>query len=390
MSDLCSPLLDNVKQIGAIIEATCGAGGTFTAADFTARISAASADLDMSPQEDDTLTASLSPRKVTMGEKKVTLKVAMKLVGSGVAATKPELDVYLRGCGMASQVVKKVAIGAVTGGPFTNGEIVSQSVSLATGFVVGECRTGDSYLYIVETSGTWASTGTITGATTAATASNTAAPVASGFVYHPVTSGMETVAFRLEEDGRYKNAKGGMGSFVISADSSNAFKIEFTFNCVMGDFIDGALTPNVVYLDTAFPTFNDARCALDRTLVDEFFPVVRSVSIDLQGEAALRKDANQTSGLIAARVTKRTPQIVLTAEAMLADTFPVYEKMADTESVTVGFRGTAPDNTVWIWGNNGQITTNPEGSADGFSTMDMTLRMNGVNGNDELWIAFLD
>ena len=59
MSDLCSPLLANVKQLGAIVEATCGSGGSFAAADFKTRISSATIDVDMSPIEDDTLSASL-------------------------------------------------------------------------------------------------------------------------------------------------------------------------------------------------------------------------------------------------------------------------------------------------------------------------------------------
>lgn len=389
MSDICSPLLADIKQLGMIAEATCGSGGSFVAADFGMRISAVTADLDMSPLEDDTLTASLSPRPVTMGEKKVTLKFATKLVGSGVAGTKPECDIALRGCGMVSAVVKSMTIGAVTDGPFIPGEIVSQSVSLATGMVIGDCKNGDTKLYIMELSGTWAGAGTVTGATSSASADNSTVPAAAGFVYHPISTSMETVAFRLEEDGRYKLCLGGMGTFVITADSSAPFKIEFTYATKMGDWLDAAMTSGVTYLGTAYPTFADARCSLDRGLADEIYPVTKSVSVDLQGATTLRKDANQTSGLIAARLTKRTPQVTLTAEAMLAADFDVYGKMAACSDVSLGFRGEAPDNSVWIWGNRGQITANPEGDAEKISTMDMTFRMNGINGNDELWIAFL-
>lgn len=389
MSDLCSPLLANVKQLGGIIEATCGSGGSFVAADFKTRISSATVDVDMSPIEDDTLTASLSPRPITMGEKKASLKAAAKLVGSGVAGTKPEIDVLLRACAMTSVVVSAISIGAVTGGPFIPGETVTQATSLATGRVMKTCVNGDTKLYITVSSGTFDATNVITGTTSSATATASSVATAAGFAYHPTTASTpETGAFRLEEDGRFKTVNGAAGTFTISADSSGVLKIEFTMNGKLGEIGDAAITPNVTYADTAFPTFVDARCFLDLGLAGEVQPIVRSVSVDLQGEATLRKDANQTTGLLAGRLTKRTPQIMLTAEAMKKAAFAAFDKMADCDAVTIGFRAVAPDNTVEIWGLNGQLTTIPEGDADGFSTMDLTFRMNGISGDDELWIVF--
>ena len=389
MSDLCSPLLANVKQLGAIVEASCGSGGSFVAADFKTRISSATVDIDMSPIEDDTLTASLSPRALAMGEKKASAKVAAKLVGSGVSGTKPEIDILLRGCAMTSVVVSAISIGAVTGGPFIPGETVTQATSLATGRVMKVCNTGDAKLYLTVLTGTFNATDVITGGTSAATATASSTASAAGFAYHPVTAATpETVALRLEEDGRFKTVNGAAGTFTISADSSGVMKIEFTMNGKYGEVGDAAMTSNVTYADTAFPTFVDARCFLDLGLAGEVQPIVRSVSVDLQGEATLRKDANQTTGLLASRITKRTPQIVLTAEAMKKATFDAFGKMADCDAVTLGFRAVAPDNTVEIWGLNGQLTTVPEGDADGFSTMDLTFRMNGLAGDDELWIVF--
>lgn len=385
----CNPLLDNVKQVGAIVEATCGAGGSFAAGDFKFRPSALSVDTDMSPTEDDTLTASLSPSPVTMGEKKATVKVAGKVVGSGVAGTKPESDVYLRGCGMKSEVVKSASIGAVTGGPFVLGEVITQATSLATGRVMMPCQNGDAKIHFLELTGTWNGTGAITGGTSSATATPSTVPAASGFAYHPVTSGAETIALKVEEDGRAKEVDGAVGTFTVASDSSQFAKMEFTFIGKKGTYADAALTSNVVYFTTAYPTFADARAVLDGGLATEFTPVVRSVSVDLQGETIVRKDANDATGLIAGRVTGRIPTIVLTAEAMLAADFDIYEKMEDCDVVSVGFRWTAPDNTVAIWGANGQIVGNPEGAADKLSTMDVTLRMNRTSGNDEIWIVFV-
>ncbi|NLC25493.1 MAG: hypothetical protein GX777_02575, partial [Fastidiosipila sp.] len=48
----CDPLLARVKQIGGIIESTCGEGGSFISADFGLRISSLNAAVSMAPIED--------------------------------------------------------------------------------------------------------------------------------------------------------------------------------------------------------------------------------------------------------------------------------------------------------------------------------------------------
>lgn len=387
----CAPLLDRIKQVGTLIESTCGQGGTFTSAEFGTRISSAQIEVDPSPQEDETLTADLSPSPVVMGEKLATARIAAYLVGSGVAATKPEIDALLRMCGMVSEVVKYIPIGAVAGGPFVPGETVTQATSLATGMCVKGTQNGDTHLFIVERTGTWNNTGVITGSISAATATPTATPTADGFVYHPVASAsMETGAIKLEEDGTVKVLVGGMGNFTISAESSMKAKIEFTINGAadLDLFGDAALTAGVTYPDTVYPVLTDARCTLDRGVAAEFTPILRSISLDMQNEATMRKDGNAESGLIASKVTRRVPQNIISVESMLAADYDIYSRMKNATSTTLGYRFTAPDNEVWVFGVNAQIVNPGDGSADGFKTNDITYRMNRTNGNDEIWIAF--
>lgn len=384
----CDPLLERLHQVGLAVEASCGAGHSFTNADFKMRVSAANTDINMSPIEDDTLTATLSPRPLTMGEKLSTVTISTRLVGSGVAGTKPESDVALRGCALASVVLQKMPIGAVTGGPFLPGEVITQATSLATGRVMRPCIDGDDDIYFVILSGTWDGTNEITGGTSGATATPSGVPAADGFAYHPVSSGQETIAIRDEKDGRYKETNGAMGTFTLASDASGVLNAEFTFQGKKGDHGDAAMTASVTYAPTGFPTMVDTRCVLDRGLAGEIQPVVRSMSFDLQAETPVRKDANDPTGLIAAQSTARVPQIVLTAEALTSAEFDVYTKMADADLVSLGFQWVAPDNKVSIWGTNGQIITAPDGDADGFTTMDLTFRMNGDAGDDELWIVF--
>jgi len=390
MSDKCAPRLERIKQVGAIVETVCGEGGAFVAADFKLRVSALDVTVDMSPIEDDTYKKTLSPSKLRMGEKKATVKVAGKLVGSGVPATKPEAHVYLVGCGMQETAVQGSPIGAITGGPFVPGETITQAVSLATGVCVAPAYTGDTKLYFVVTSGTFNSSGIITGAVSGATTTPSAIPAASGWYYRPLTTGTKTIAVKAEEDGFSKTVLGGAGTFTITSESSNFAKAEFTINGKMGDFVDSALTDNVTYATTDFPLLLDAMCELDRGKLTPFEPILRSVAIDLQGEATLRKDANDTTGLIASKMTNRTPSFNMVVESMLAEDFDIYTKMKNSTGVTLSYRWVSPNSTVWVFGTNAQITGDGPGATDGFLTNDLSFRMNGISGDDEFRIVFID
>lgn len=386
----CNPLLSRLKQVGAEIESTCGDGASFDADSFKLRISSVSADVQMAPIEDDTLSDTLGTMPVAMGEKTVTVQIASKLVGSGVAETVPEHDVFLRGCAMTPVALRRIPIGAVTSGPFIPGEVVTQATSLATGRVMQACYTGDSYLYFIVLTGTWNDSGEITGGTTSATATPTGAVSAAGHAYHPVSTSQETIALKIEEDGTYVLCNGAMGSATISSDSSGTATIEYTFNGKLptSGTGDAAMTSGVTRYTTAYPTFKDAQLVLDRGTVDTFTPVVRAVAVDFQNENVVRKDANDSSGLIASKVTNRAPQITVTAESMKEASYDVFGKMANSTAVSIGWRWNAPDNKVWLWGTNGQITASPKGDADGFSTNELTFRMNKTSGDDELWIVF--
>jgi len=391
MADRCNPMLTRIKQSAAIVEAVCGQGGSFTAADFGTRFSSVSLDVDMTPTEDDTIKADLSPSPVTMGEKKAAFKISIPLVGSGVAGTKPEWDVYMQGCATKSEVCKRIPIGEVTGGPFIPGEIVTQAVSLATGICTKGTQDGDTHLFIVEQSGIWAASGLITGSDSAATATGSSAPVADGFAYHPVSrsADQKTIAVQCEEDGAKGVAVGLMGTFTFSANSSEKATLEFTFNGVadLDNFGDAAMTEGVEYFDTVFPILDSARCVLNRGEADEFLPVLRSLSFDMAGTATVRKDGNAAGGLIAAKLTARTPVLTLVPEAMLAADFDIYGKMRSCASINVGFRLTAPDNEIWVFSRKAQIVTNSKADADGFVTYNPALRLCRTNGNDEFWIV---
>lgn len=387
----CDPKLTRVRHIGAKVEATCGAGATFASSDFMLRPISITAGVEVEMIEDDTLSRTLSPRPLAPGERTCPVQVSTKLVGSGSASVVPETDVYLRGCGMKMTAVQKIPIGAVGSGPFYVGEEVTQAVSLAKGVVVVPCITGDSHLYFAIISGTWNGSGVVTGGESGATATPSGAHVLGGQVYMPTTDDQETIAIRVEKDGMFSLSHGAMGSFNISAESSNTANIEFSFVGKSPDNGEGdaAMTVTPTLFTSRYPTLKNAMCFIDRGTVDEFKPVLRSVSFDYQGEATMRKDGNDLSGLIASKITNRVPTTTFVAETASHASFPAFSRLTNATSLNVAWRFTAPDNTVWIWGKNAQLTAKPEGDADGFMTNDLTFRMNGTKGDDEFAIAFI-
>ena len=118
----------------------------------------------------------------------------------------------------------------------------------------------------------------------------------------------------------------------INAESSGPATIEYTLNGKFSGHGDANLTSGVTPFTTAYPNFvRCPRAYVDAGLSTEFLPVVRSVAFDNQGQAVVRKDANDTTGLIAAQVTGRTPQITLTAESSLNADYDVLQTMADSD-----------------------------------------------------------
>lgn len=388
----CSPMNSDKRQIAVKKETVCGAGATFAVTDFLIRPSDISTEVDMGFQDDDTLSATMSPSVSTPGKRTSTVKFAGKLVGSGVPANLPEIDAALIGCGMVSGVIKSISIGAITDGPFIEGETVTGGTSSATGIVMRAAYAGDTKLYIRTATGTFASTETITGSVSAAVATSSSAAVAAGTYYAPSSSSNDTVALRDELDGFYQETDGAVGTFTIAADAAASFKAEFTFSGKQGEHGDAAMTSPIDRYETAFPTFRNALCVMDRGLATEFQPIVKSMSFDYKCDTTMRDDANEDTGLIAGKRTKRVPTLVLSVEAMLKADCDVYDKMKQGDICSIGLCGVSPDSKVALFGQKAQITSISPGNKDKVATFDITYKLtkNSDAGDDEFFIVFID
>lgn len=133
--------------------------------------------------------SSLTQLQGLSGIKSGSMQFGLELTGTNSAfgtsaATVPQFGLPLRACGFRQEPVMRFTIGAITGGPFRHGEIVTQTGSAATGTVVQDTYTGQTSIWIapgVSASGTedlgngtaFTPTGLLTGASSGATATPT-------------------------------------------------------------------------------------------------------------------------------------------------------------------------------------------------------------------------
>lgn len=118
----------------------------------------------------------LSKENDNVGRGSIMYSFGVDIRGSGTATTRPAWDRIVRSCGFRERPCAwELAIGAVTNGPFVEGEIVTQATSGATGRVRWVTPTGASHLYLEAISGSFNGTNGLTGGTSGATATPSAA-----------------------------------------------------------------------------------------------------------------------------------------------------------------------------------------------------------------------
>ena len=118
--------LTRKRQVGALIETTEGTLNTPTlAADFSNLIYEPSVEDDYRMFERDPARADLSNLEAIVGIRMRSFRVRTEIRGSGAVGTAPKWGVLLRGCGFRQEKLLTVTIGAITTGPFVQGEVVT-------------------------------------------------------------------------------------------------------------------------------------------------------------------------------------------------------------------------------------------------------------------------
>lgn len=210
------PLLTNKKQLAAAIEITAGTVPTLNAATATTLPSELGVSTEIDKFTRDFVRDSATALKENVGKKTgtITFKAEMKGTTSGAHGTAPNFSKFLQGVGFEEVEIQSILIGAIAGGPFRHGELVTQTSSAARAVVFMDTHDDAPQLFVDKNSivGTIDGTNAWTGFETGATATPTAVAVDEGMAWRLITVPLKT--------------------FTLTADWSGV-------NPVLGDVIEG-------------------------------------------------------------------------------------------------------------------------------------------------------
>lgn len=207
------------QQIAAIIETTPGTPNTsaYSASNAKHQIIDATMTFDFPSYERNIKRGTLTPLPPLSGQRNAACTFSLELAGEASSGT-PTWDKFIRACGMRSVALRKVTIGAVTGGPFRHGETITQATSGATAKVFFDTYTGTTTLYMTDVSGTTDNSHVWTGSLSAASATASTVDSAAGVGYSPVDVSTFTVT--------YSGSDPAVGEFVTGGTSGAVGVIE--------------------------------------------------------------------------------------------------------------------------------------------------------------------
>lgn len=381
-----TPLLSRQAQCLAEIETTAGTMETLVAADNQGRISTeSSVEVNYALEPRDIARSSLTPLGDLSGEKSMTFTIKSEINPSDTVTDALENADLIQACGHTITDLKGITIGAVTDGPFTRGETVTD-VSGATARVVVQCANGTTTLLHDPISGTLASGEVLTGSSSAATATTSSTPSNSGHLITPISDSMKTASVELQKDGFAWSAAGCMGNMTGTFESSKKGYWTFTMQGPKNDAADKAMTSGLSYQTEQPAVLQGASLTVNDVAV-----VARSITFDEGAQVVLRPDMNvATTGIISAYISKREPTVTMSFEHIASATLDIFGLMAAGTKMAIEFQlGTATGKTVHCFFDYAQITNIALGDNDGILTVDVTFKLTGAaaGSNDEYEFA---
>jgi hypothetical protein len=351
-----------------------------------------SADFTVGVHERDIATDSLSRFNDVYGEQSASVKFTAEVVGSGTQTTEPEIDTFLQSCGMAKTTLKKIAIGAITGGPYEHGETITGGTSGATGRVVVPAANGDAEIHFETISGTFVAE-TITGGTSSASCTSSAGESTGGFSYQPSSSNQLTYSVQLEEDGVTKRFLGCNGTFKISGEMGKPLLIEGELMGAVQGVVDASMTSGIDYYSTVPPVLLSAGMKINADAGDALSPIIQSVSVDIANKLTMRPDANKSNGFVSARISGRRPVGSIDPEMVLVATHDFFGKWFAGTNIQLEFKaGSSDGNTFWFFGENAQYDGISDADRDGIATNGVDMKFQRVDedtGDDEIELVFI-
>jgi hypothetical protein len=390
---MSSDFLVNRRQVAGKVETTPGTAETLTAAEATLTA--------YEPRHaDETEIHARKPAAEyrgqiagVVGRKAASTTFMAHLMGSGAVGTAPALAVYLRACGMAETAVSTIAVGAIAGGPYQAGEIITGGTSGGTGMVVQDTATGAGSVPYIVVTGALQTTELLTGGDSGATSTSSGAPAADkGFCYTPLTTSIPSLTIGIYGDGaRRKQTKGDRGSFSMASDVGKPGEITFTFNGANDGESATAMLTSITRETVTPPAFLNANATIagyGSALFSSFsFEPGNSVS-DAGG------DANSELGVSNYRIVDDDPRITVNPEASLVatDAFETKLRAGTLARFYCEWPGAAGNDCVFC-ARKVQVVGKGEGDSEGIETAELSLQIvrESINtdGDRHWFIAFV-
>ncbi len=385
---MVAPLLHRLQQIAFELEGSEGTAESVAAADADVLVQDVTFEANIEKVKRDPARRYLTPLQNVLGKQYARVSFDVEVKGSGAVATAPSWGKLLKACKMQQSAVVTIAIGAITGGPFVPGDVVTGGTSNATGLVVDRYATGVAAIALVVLTGTFQNAEVLTGSLSAATATTAGtATAAQGYCYRPVSTGDPSATIAFFHDGKRKQMYGARGKVSGGLANGGLGMFKFEFEGIYDADTDVAML-DPTYESQVPVTFLD--CSL---YLDAFQPDFTTLDWDLGNEIQMLETAQSSKGARAARIVERAPMVNIDPYATLVADFDWLGKLkSSTTSYMRAALGSAAGNKIVFAFPRLSYEAVKQANRGSFQTLGVTLAAVAPSvsrGDDEVLISML-
>jgi hypothetical protein len=325
----------NRNEFAVEQEAAPGTVETFVEADVLVHLRdgwAATPEHEIFDLEEQQSVGSRTP--AVTGVRSIPITAIYNLRGPGDLVTAPAIQDLLEASLFTGTGAKSIAIGAIAGGPYVAGEVITGGTSAGTGLVLQQIATGTTPLYYLPITGTLQTGEVLTGSTSAATCTTSGVPADAGMAFRPAdwTSGAgHHCSCRILLDGQEWTSRGNLADLSIALAVGRPAVITQNFLGAYSSHADVALFGVTDFPEAAVspPKLLDAGI-----YIGTYQPTgVMDLTINWPLESALITDANDSAGdgVLYTDARRGLPTITMTVDhTTVANKDYITELQADT------------------------------------------------------------
>lgn len=383
----------NKREFAFKQEVTPGTAEALTSAEVLIRIEDSSTvEPDIEVIETNEVQASSSRRPNLTGRKILGIPINYILRGPNSLANAPAANRLFECAMLLATALKRVPIGAITTGPFQDGESFTAAPSAATGRVFRSTANGATELKYFVLTGIVADNDVLTGAVSGATVTVSDPPTDYGRVYRFVDSDFGALDTRHHItaqyllDGYQWTARGVLGDMTMNFRNGHPCRISQRLIGAFESHSDLALYGVSTYPEqsVAAPRFLGAELYLGSykpTDIVEF-------SLELQTGAEAREDANSSSadGVLYADYQRAAPVARFDPAFVKAATKDWFGDLVAGSTFAMRWKLGSAAGMIWeFFADQAQLNTVGVGARGNLATAPLEIRLCGTN-NDELFI----